>query len=613
MRFRIRPRLAAFWLPCLVSLGVIAAGSAGHAAEDPLVGRAIAGFTLPDFHGQSRSLADWDDSKLVVVAFLGNECPLARTYTPRLMKLADTYGPQGVAFVAINANVQDTLTEIADFVHAIKLDFPLLKDATGEVTDLFGAQRTPEVFVLDRERVVRYHGRVDDQFGVGVHRAKVQRADLAAALDDLLAGREVQVAATETPGCYIGRARRTPPTGSITYTKHVAAIFNRHCVECHRNEELAPFSLASYADLEAWTPTIGEVLRDGRMPPWFADPQYGVWANDCSLSAADKQLVLEWIDNGAPEGDPADLPPAPKFTTGWRIGHPDGTYSMKAPYTVPAEGVLDYQHFTVDPQFTEDKWIVAAEARPGNPAVVHHIVLFVVPRSAPDLEGSSDLSQIGGGGAGAQLLAIYAPGMPPWQYPAGGAMKVPKDSKFVLQMHYTTNGTEQTDLSSVGLKFADPKEVKQVVRNGMSINFGFEIPPGAANYKVTATSKFRKDTLVLQLFPHMHYRGKSFRIEAFYPDGAHEVLLDVPKYDFNWQLRYDLAQPKLMPKGTKMVSTAYYDNSADNPRNPDPTETVRFGLQSFEEMMVGYYTFIRPDEQPHAEEEVAATSPAGGD
>lgn len=186
--------------------------------------------------------------------------------------------------------------------------------------------------------------------------------------------------------------------------------------------------------------------------------------------------------------------------------------------------------------------------------------------------------------------------MPAWQYPEGMALKVKKGSTFIIQMHYTACGSEQQDQSFIGLKFAKPEEVKQSIRNGMALNVGFEIPPHDNDYVVTSKTRFLRETTLLQLFPHMHYRGKSFKFEAQYPDGTSEILLDVPNYDFNWQLRYDLAEPKQMPRGTTLVCTAHYDNSSDNLFNPDPNETVRFGLQSFEEMMVGYYTSVRTDE-----------------
>ncbi len=566
-------------------------------AEESRIGQQVDDFTLRDFHGQEHSLSDFSESPLVVVVFLGNECPLAKLYAPRLVALTNEFADRDVAFLAINSNVQDTPTEMAAFAGAHDLNFPLLKDAGNMVADQLGAERTPEVFVLDKDHVVRYRGRIDDQYGVGYQRIHVTRRDLAIALDELLAGQAVSTPDTQSPGCIIGRVRDVEPHGDITYTGHVAEILNRRCVECHRDGELAPFPLTSYDDVIGWSEMIAEVVSQGRMPPWFADPRYGEFSNDCSMSEPEKQTLFAWVNNGSPEGDPAALSAPPQFTEGWNIGQPDAIYTMPKPYTVQAEGTIDYQYFTIDPKLTEDVWVVAAEARPDNTSVVHHAVLFAVP---PGSQGFGGRQRGGGGGeaaiAGGQLLAIYAPGMPAWQYPQGMALHVKKGSTFIIQMHYTACGSQQQDQSYIGLKFAKVEDVKQRIRNGMSINFGFEIPPHDNDFVVTSKSKFLRDTTLLQFFPHMHYRGKSFRYEAIYPDGSREILLDVPNYDFNWQLRYDLAEPKRMPRGTTLVCTAHFDNSADNLFNPDPNKTVRFGLQSFEEMMIGFYTAVRTNE-----------------
>jgi peroxiredoxin len=578
---------AAFWA-ALCSI-VAFLPSDARAARQATVGNHVEDFALRDFHGNRRALVDYQDRKVVVLAFLGTECPLVKLYAPRLVELAREFEARGVQFLGIDANVQDTPTEIGRFVQAFSIGFPLLKDAGNVVADRLCAERTPQVFVLDEGRTVRYAGRIDDQFGVSYHKLKAERRDLAMAIEELLAGQQVSQALTDAPGCLIGRVRKIEPHGDVTYSNQVARILNQHCAECHRDGELAPFPLTSYEDTIGWAEMIREVVDQGRMPPWFASPEFGHFSNDSSMTPDEKQTLLKWIDNGCPEGDRGQLPAAPMFTTGWRMGTPDGVYEMKETYTVPAEGLVDYQYFQVDPGFTEDKWISLAEARPGNTAVVHHIVLFALP---PGIKiRSPEEAQAQG-----QMIAVYAPGMPPWRYPEGTALKVLAGSTFYIQMHYTTCGTEQKDRSLIGLKFADPASVKKKVMYGMAVNAGFEIPPHADNHEVISKVKFSRDMLLLNLFPHMHYRGKSFRIESETPDGTREVLLDVPHYDFNWQLRYDLAEPKFLPKGTQLICTGHFDNSANNPANPDPSQAVRFGLQTFEEMLVGYYTIVRADE-----------------
>ncbi len=572
---------------------VLACGATGAAAETALqagespIGKQVADFALPDHHGKSHALSEYQ-GRPVVLAFLGTECPLAKNYAPRLNELAAEYANQGVAFLGINANVQDSLSEIGNYVKAFELTFPVLKDNGNVVADKLGAVRTPEVFLLDKNHAVRYWGRIDDQYGfktgAGYVKPKLRNRYLGDALDQLLAGKEVANPIVEAHGCFIGRAAKneTKPDAEVTYSKQIVRLMQNRCVECHREGEVAPFTLTDYNDVTAWADTILEVVNEGRMPPWFADPKHGHWLNDARLSDEEKSHLHAWIDAGCPEGNPQDLPAPRTFVDGWQIGEPDQIlYMADAAYDVPAEGTVDYQYFSVDPGWTEDKWVAATESRPGNRSVVHHIIVFV---QAPG--GGSFASRGGIGG--------YAPGMTPTLCPPGTAIHVPAGSKLVFQMHYTTNGTAQSDRSMVGIKFADRETIQKEVRSGVIGNATFRIPPGDPNYKVEAKHLFFKDTLLLNLTPHMHVRGKDFKYVAEYPDGTQEVLLDVPNYDFNWQLRYMFHEPKLMPKGTRIVCTAHFDNSTDNLANPDPTQEVTFGDQTWEEMMFGFYTSVDP-------------------
>jgi peroxiredoxin len=487
-------RLAlAAMLVCSFSLA-----TAADAADSP-IGRKIENFSLPDTHGRTHSLAEFE-GRPVVVAFLGTECPLVKNYAPRLKSLAEEFSTKGVAFLAINSNVQDSLTEIAAHAKAYEIPFPVLKDNNNVVADAMGAVRTPEVFLLDKDRVVRYWGRIDDQYGfktgAGYVKPKLNERFLADAIGAVLAGKEVARASVPSEGCFIGRATKSQPAGEITYSKQIARIMQTRCVECHRAGEVAPFTLLSYADVSAWSDTIREVVSEGRMPPWFADPQYGHFKNDARLSDEEKSQLLAWVDNGCPEGDPKDLPAPRKFVEGWQIGEPDQiVYMRDESYKVPAEGVVEYQYFSVDPGWTEDKWVQATESRPGNRSVVHHIIVFL---QVPGKEG--DFGNRGGIGG-------YAPGMTPNVCPPGTALFVPAGSKLVFQMHYTPNGVAQTDRSMVGIKFADKKAVRKVVRGGVVGDTSFSIPPGAGNHEVTARHLFLKDTLILNLTPHMHLRG----------------------------------------------------------------------------------------------------------
>jgi peroxiredoxin len=569
------------------SLATLALGGAPDGIPAAPVGTAIEDFTLHDHRGAEWRLGDRRE-RLVVLAFVGADCPLAKLYAPRLAELARAYGPRGVAFAGVNSNAQDGVTDVARYARTHELPLPVLKDVGNALADRLGAARTPEVFVLDEYRVVRYRGRVDDQYGVGVQRPAATRRDLAEALDELLAGRPVSVPATEPAGCWIGRASKPGGRGEVTYTRDVAPVLQRHCQSCHRPGQVAPFSLTSYQDAAGWGEMIREVVSQGRMPPWHADPRYGQFRNDRSLSAAEKEQILAWVDGGCPEGDPADLPPAPTFSDEWQIGTPDVVLEMAEPFRVPAEGTIEYQLFEVDPGFRAPTWVRAAEVRPGNRAVVHHVTVFLKPPGAPDVMAQGRL--------GSYCLAAYAVGTPPTAYPDGMAKLVPPGWHVVFVIHYQAVGSPQTDRTRLGLILADPRHVRREVATHLLYDPDLCIPPHAADHVVTKSWCAEADVLLVALFPHMHLRGRSFRYEAVYPDGREEILLDVPRYDFGWQDRYELAEPKRLPAGTVVRCTAHYDNSAGNPANPDPSATVRTGTQSWEEMFNGYIDFALADQ-----------------
>jgi len=560
------------------------------AETESRIGTQITGFSLHDSRGKSWSLDDFKDKKAIVVAFVGVECPLVQHYASRLQDLANRYADRGVAVLAIDANQQDSLSELAHFARTQKLEIPVLKDPGNKVADSFGAQRTPEVFLLDQDRKVVYHGRIDDQFTYGIQRPKAEKAYLIDALDQHFAGQPIAVPHAESVGCLIGRVL-TPKTDSdVTYSNQIARIFQERCANCHRPGEIGPFSLLSYDDAVGWAPMIREVVEEQRMPPWHANPGHGHFINDSRLSAEEKDQIVRWVAAGAPEGNKADLPPPREYTVGWQIGQPDKVVSMRErPFDVPATGEVRYQYFLADPGFTEDKWIKAAECRPGNRAVVHHIIVGIVPPGATRSQRQFE-------GLESDWLAATAPGARPMILRDGMAKLIPAGSRLVFQVHYTPNGTEQQDRSCIGLIFARPEEVRKQVGTNKAANPRFHIPPGDANHKVEATQRLDKDMLLLAMFPHMHLRGKAFRYTAKYPSGEEEILLDVPRYDFNWQNSYELVEPKQMPKGTRIYCEAWFDNSAANLANPDPTARVRWGDQTWEEMMIGYFSATPADQ-----------------
>jgi peroxiredoxin len=577
---------------CLTLAALAGAGMAAGALTKASP-RQVPPFTLKDAGGKSWALADCKDKKAVVVLFLGTECPINNAVMPTLAALCKKYAPQGVQFVGVNSNAQDTPNRVATHAAEFGIPFPVLKDAGNVVADQFGARRTPEAFVLDAAGTVLYQGRIDDQFGVGYKRVAPTRSDLALALDEILAGKPVSVPTTEVAGCLISRARQPKAEGRVTYSKDVAPLLQKHCQECHRSGQIGPMALLSYKDAQAWSEMIREVVTEKRMPPWNADPRFGHFSNDRSLPEADRATLLAWVDEGCPPGDPKDAPPPRSFASTWKIGKPDAVFTMTKPYKVPASGGpggVPYQFVVVPTNFKEDVWVQAAEARPGNRAVVHHIIAFVAAPGKEHDENSPD-------GIGDDLLVAYAPGDLPSVFPLGAAKKIPKGSSLVFQMHYTPNGVAQTDQSSVALVFAKEPARHEVHTRSISQD-RLEIPAGAANHEVKAIRTFDRDVEVLSLMPHMHLRGKDFTYRVTYPDGRKETLLSVPRYDFGWQMYYHTVKPLRLPAGTRLECVAHYDNSTGNPNNPDPGTAVHWGDQTWEEMMIGFLDYYYADGKP---------------
>lgn len=551
------------------------------AASSPVLGE----FSLQDFRGRTWTESDFSQPKVLVVASYGVECPLAKLYAPRLQQLADEYASRQVGFVVIDANRHDSLAEMSAFARDHKWTMPFLKDLNNQLADRLQAERTPEVFVLDAARQVRYRGRIDDQHSVGGHsRPNPTRDDLKEAIEDLLAGRDVKVAKTEAVGCIIGRVRPPKAEATVTFAEHIAPLLNARCVECHRSGEIGPFSLQDYEEVAGWAAMMAEVTRERRMPPWHASPDHGHFSNENRLTAEEIELFQAWSRAGAPAGDLTKLPPAPQFTTGWQLPRdPDLVVEMaKKPFQVPATGEVKYQYFSVDPGLTEDKWVTAAEVVPGNRAIVHHVIVFAAPGGKVENEDG-------------QLLIAYVPGMRIDPLPQGFAKRVPAGSKFIFQMHYTPNGTAQEDLTKVGLVFGKDSEIEYEVQTASTRNRRFEIQPLLADQEFSSKPiNAPTDLLLMSMSPHMHLRGQAFRYEITWPNGQTETLLDVPNYDFNWQMSYRLKEPLAVPQGAQLAGYAKFDNSRDNLANPDPTSLVKWGDQSWEEMLIGYFDVAIP-------------------
>lgn len=582
-----------------------------------LVGRRAGDFRLPDvqtggevwLYGLPQP-SDGDtvrNKPAVVLVFVSPGCPLGDKYLPHVNDLAAEYGPAGVRFFGIASGVGETRESLAAWATERSPTFPILLDGGSVQADALMVERSNEVILLDARATIRYRGAIDDQYGYGFSRDAPRETPLRDAIDAVLRAGDVAVSATAVAGCLIAKpepAQRrgdsrdrvrsvgpeiadwldrhepAPHVGPVTYHRDVAPIVQARCQGCHRPGQVGGFDLVTFDDAVRHSAMLAEVVEQRRMPPWHADPRHGSFANDRRLSARERATLLAWVNQRCPEGNSADSPMPQSWPDGWTIGTPDIVLEIPEATAIPARGTMPYVHVTVPTCFAADVWVQAAEARPGNPSVVHHILVFAVP---PGADRGPALA------AGRGHLCGYAPGDMPSVFPEGTAKKIEAGSDLVFQLHYTPNGKPASDRSKIGLIVAREPPRREALTIGIT-NSEFNIPPGAAGHPVRSEHRFRHDVRLLSFMPHMHLRGNSFRYTLAAADERMpaEVLLDVPAFDFGWQSYYVLSEPRTIPRGSRLTCDATFDNSAGNPANPDPTATVRWGEQTWEEMMIGY-------------------------
>ncbi|TVP77479.1 MAG: redoxin [Gemmatimonadales bacterium] len=548
-------------------------------------GELVADLAYTDLDGNEGRLSDYRGSAAVVIAVRDTGCPVSGRYAPRLARMAQEWEEEGVRFLWLNPGPHESKEDMRAEVEEFGFSGAYVHDPDGVWGRALQVRATTEVFVLDESLTLVYRGSVDDQYGIGFNRPAVNHPWLEDALAATLEGSVPATRMTdEVHGCLLGFDNQ-PPTearhDAVTWHNRVSRVMQENCVACHREGGIAPFSLETFEQAHAYRHMLAYVVEEGIMPPWYADPAVGKWANDRGLPDADRRALLAWIESGGPEGDPA-LAAAPRsWVEGWNIGEPDLVLSFDEAITIPAEGVVPYQYVVVPTGFEEDRWVRAMEIRPSAPEVTHHALVFV--------QEPGERTMMDGGVRG--FFAATAPGAVGDDFGEDLGKRIPAGSSLVFQMHYTPNGREVEDRSRIGFVFHDEPPAREVETRS-AFNVRFVIPPYAENHEVSGEHTFGEDGVIRAFFPHTHVRGVAFRYDLIRRDGSEEVVLNVPNYNFDWQLTYQAAEPIPVKAGDVLRAVAWYDNSENNPYNPDPSAAVRFGEQTWDEMMLGYFDFV---------------------
>jgi len=547
--------------------------------------RKVADQTFTDLSGTTGSLGALR-GQTVVISMTSPGCPVSKKATPALSRLPEEFAGRGVVFLLLNADVglssEDLKAHAAEYPGWRYVYDPEMAFAAN-----LGARTTTETFVIDPGQTLRYRGALDNRFDVGsVRQSDNHEHFLHEAIAAAVENRKGFPTLTPAPGCVLKLPAHTPVDTPVTWHNQIARFIQANCVECHRPGEAAPFPLETYDQVRARKGMIEYVLEDKLMPPWFADPSYGHWRNDRFIPESERLMFTRWMEADCPEGDPAETPLAWKWREGWSIAEPDLVLDVE-PQKVPAEGFIPWRKMPVQMDLSEDRWVSEAEIRPSVPEVVHHAMLFVEyadddPRGAGQTRGEAGEN---GGSEGYWLS--YFPGRKNMILPEGRGKLLPKNGKVFIQLHYNPIGKEVEDASRVGFKFLDAPPEHQVVSGGI-VKGDFVITPNSKP-EFIFSRRFSEDVRLVALMPHMHSRGASASVYLKHADGRIETLLDVPRYDFDWQVSYEFDEPMLVTEGSRIVIRHSYNNTQDNPDNPDPAQEVRHGNATSDEMMINFF------------------------
>jgi mono/diheme cytochrome c family protein len=604
-------------LALVVTLTAFRGSAADPAPSTDRLNKAIDNVALADAAGKASALKGHAGKTATVVAFLSFDCPVSNSYANTLADLHTTYGPKGVGFVAV-VPAEDDAQKVAKKAAEFKYPFPVFADRKRVATEAFKATVTPEVFVLDHNLVLRYRGRIDNQYhGRLKKNPQVTEHDLRAALEAVVAGKDVATPATRAIGCHIDPKERKVTSEDVTYHRDVAPVLQKHCQSCHRPGDVGPFALTTYKQAVTWASDIVHYTQSKDMPPW--KPVGGVeFSNARALTARELDTLAAWERAGCPEGDPKDAPPPLKLTDGWRFGEPDLVLTVPDEFHVGPAGKDEFRCFVLPTGLREDRYVVAYEVKPGNASVVHHTLNYYDAtgraRKLEDKEKARSRGKDGQdygpgysvsmgigfiplptdavrpGVPGVGSLGGWAPGQLGVRYPDGSGTLVPKGADILLQVHYHRTGKPETDRTKIGLYFATKpveKPWNTVVIPGMS--FIASIPAGKPDVKLSGGGYLTADATVYSVMPHMHLLGKSVKITMTPPGETPTVLVDIAQWDYNWQETYWLAKPIAAKAGTRFEIEAVFDNSEKNPNNPNvPPKAVGYGEQTTNEMLFGF-------------------------
>lgn len=556
----------------------------------------LKGLNIPRLLGTDGKPVDVSAPKggATALVFYSSECPISNAYSPTLNRLTEEFPTKSLKLVGVCVDPDLSNADVATHARDFGLKFPVARDRRGKAAAHLGATATPEAFLIDAEGRIRYQGRIDDQFADRQKRnANPKGAELHDAIAAVLGGREVATDYVKPVGCPIPKAAEEE--GPVpTYSNQVARILQKNCQECHRRGQVGPFALETFEQARKRADDLASVVEDRRMPPWKAEAGVGPkFKHDRALSATDIATLASWAEAGAPQGDPAQLPPPAKFPDDWTLGTPDLVIELPEPYEVPASGEDIYRCFVLPTNLPKDVYISGIEYRPDNRAVVHHLLGYVDTTGEARKKDAADpgLGYSCFSGPGIEIhgdLGGWAPGNQASYLAEGIGRALPKGADVVLQIHYHPNGKTETDRSRIGLYFSR-SPIRQILHWSAALKYDLKLPPNDSNIEAKASWPVPVDLEAWAVTPHMHLLGRDMRMSLTYPDGRKEDLINIPDWDFGWQYTYYFEKPLTLPKGTVLNVVAHYDNSDKNPHNPNhPPKLVTWGEATTDEMCIGF-------------------------